>query len=151
MRPMQESSKRHDGSSIGCKSCQIWFQGTCAHLSEEEVKGLGTKRNCVWFCDSCLKPNDNIFTSSKTEGKLNGLFDSLSNKYTASITELFPKAVKEYITSHLYDDFKKAVNDTLPSLADISADCSNAKINNFYLQFIINVLTESKDSYVKQI
>ena len=113
--------KGDDCSAIGCESCQICFPGTCAHLSEEEVKGLGTKCNCVWFCDSCLKQNGNIFTSSKTEAKMNGLFDSLSNKFTSSIAEFVPEAVKESITSHMYDDFKKAVNDTLPSYADISA------------------------------
>ena len=48
---------------------------------------------------------------------LNGLFDSLSNKFTSSIEELIPKAVKESITSHLYADVMKAVKDTLPSYA----------------------------------
>ena len=142
--------KEDDGSAIWCESCQLWFHGTCAHLSEEEVKWLGAKRNCVWLCDSCVEQNDNIFTSSKTEAKLNGLFDSLSNKITSLIAELIPKAVKESVTSHLYDDVKKAVNDTLPSYADISSGRSNAQYKNPDLQFIINCVTESEDSYLKQ-
>ena len=39
---------------------------------------------------------------------MNGLFDPLKNKFSSSIAELIPKAVKESITSRLYDD----INDT---------------------------------------
>ena len=117
----------------------------------EEVKWLGAKRNCVWLCDSYVEQNDNIFTSSRTEAKLNGLFDSLSNKFTSSIAELIPKAVKESITSHLYDDVRKGVNETLPSYADISSGRSNAQYKNLDLQFFTNGVTESEDSYLKQI
>ena len=105
----------------------------------------------MWLCDSCIEQNDDIFTSSKTEAKLNGLFDSLSNKFTSSIAELIPEAVKESITSHLYDDVKKAVNETLPTYADISSGRSNAQYKKTDLQFIINGVTESEDSYLKQI
>ena len=35
-------------------------------------------------------------TSSKTEAKLNGLFDSLGNKFTSSFAELIPEAVRVY-------------------------------------------------------
>ena len=114
-------------------------------------KWLGAKRNCVWFCESCVQQIDNIFTSSKTEAKLNGLFDSLSNKLISSIAELIPKAVKESNTSHLYDNVEKAINETLPSYADISSGRSNAQYKNPDLQFIINGVTESEDSYLKQI
>ena len=105
----------------------------------------------MWLCDSCVEQNDNIFTSSKTEAKLNGLFDSLSNKFTSSIAELILKVVKESITSHLYNDVKKAVNETLRSHADNSSGRSNAQYKNPDLQFIINGVTESEDSYLKHI
>ena len=143
--------KEDDGSAIGCKSCQIWLHGTCAHLSEEEVKCLGDERNYVWLCDSCVEQNDNIFISSKTEAKLNGLFDSLSNKFTSSIAELIPKAVKESFISHFYDGVKKSVNETIPTYADISSVRSTTQYKNLDLQFIINGVTESEDSYLKQI
>ena len=143
--------KDDHGSAIGCESCQLWFHDTCAHLSEEEVKWLGAKRNFVWLCDSCVEQNDNIFTSSKTEAKLNGLFDSLSNKFTSSIAELIPKVVKESITSHLCDNVKKTVNGKLPSYTYVSSVHSNAQYKNPDLQFIINGVTESEDSYLKQI
>ena len=81
---------------------------------------------------------------------LNGLFDSLRNKFTSSIAELIPKADKESITSHLYNDVKKVVNDPFPSFADISSGHSNAQNKNLDLQFIINGVTESEDSYLKQ-
>ena len=89
--------KEGDGSAIGCESCQIWFHGTCAYLSEEEVKWLGAERNYVWLCDSCVEQNDNIFISSKTEAKLNALFDSLSNNFTSSIAELILKLLKSLL------------------------------------------------------
>ena len=103
------------------------------------------------LCDSCVKQNDNIFTSSNAEAKLNGLIGSLRNKFTSSIAKLIPKAVKESITSHLYDDVKKAVNDTLPSYADISSGRLKAQNKNPDLQFITNGVTESEDSYLNQI
>ena len=105
----------------------------------------------MWLCDSCVEHNDNIVTSSKTEAKLNGLFDSLSKKFTSSIAEIIPKAVKESITSHLYHDLKKAVSDTIPSYADISSGRSINQNKDPDLKFIMNGGTESEDSYLKHI
>ena len=150
-RQCKKGVKEDDLSANGCGSCQLWFHGTCAHLSEEEVKWPGAKSDCEWLCDSCVKQNDNIFLSSKTQAKLNGIFDSLSNKFTSSIADLIPKAVKESITSNSYDDVKKGVNDTLPFYADICSGRSNAQNKNLDLQFIINDVTESENSYLKQI
>ena len=81
---------------------------------------------------------------------MNRLFDSLSNTFTSSIAELIPKAVKESFASHLYDDVKKFFNETLPSYTDISSSRSKAQYRNPDLQFIINVVTESEDSYLKE-
>ena len=81
---------------------------------------------------------------------MNGLFDSLSNKFT-SIAQLIPKAVKEFFTIHLYDDVNKAVNGTVPSYADISSGRSITQNKNPDVQFIINGVTEFEDSYLKQI
>ena len=77
--------KEDDGSAIKCESFQFWFHCICAHLTEEEIKCLGTKRNCAWLGYSFVEQNNNIFTTSKIDAELNGLFDSLNNKYTLSM------------------------------------------------------------------
>ena len=82
---------------------------------------------------------------------MNGLFDSLSNKFTSSVAGLIPKAVKESFTNNLCDDVKKAFDDTLQSYADINSGCSNAQNKNLDMQFIINGVTEFEDSHLKQI
>ena len=84
---------------------------------------LELKRTCVWLCDSCVTQNDNIFSSSKTNARLNDLADSLNNKFISSIVDLFPETVHESTTSHLNNDVKKAVSDTLPSCTEIFSGC----------------------------
>ena len=39
--------KEDDGSAIGCESSQLWYHGTCALLSEEEVKWLEVNKLCM--------------------------------------------------------------------------------------------------------
>ena len=82
---------------------------------------------------------------------MKGLFDSSGKKFKSSNPELIPKAVTESLTSHLKDDVKKAVNETIIFHIDNNSGQSNVQNKNLDLYPIMNDDTESEVTYLKQI
>ena len=58
--------KDDDPSGIGCHECVKWFHGQCVSLSDDEVKWLGSRMNCLWMCDACLESNSPILPETKS-------------------------------------------------------------------------------------
>ena len=82
---------------------------------------------------------------------MKGLFDSSGKKFKSSNPELIPKAVTQSLTSHLKDDVKKAVNETIIFHIDNNSGQSNVQNKNLDLYPIMNDDTESEVTYLKQI
>ena len=54
-----------DPSGIRCHGCVKWFHGRCVSLSDDGVKRLGSRMNCLWICDACLESNSPILHEAK--------------------------------------------------------------------------------------
>ena len=64
---------------------------------------------------------------------------------------MVPKAVTESVTSHLYKDVKKTVNETLSSHTENKSIRSNVWNKTIDLHLTMNDDTESEDTYLKQV
>ena len=103
-----------DPSGIGCHGCAKWFHGQCVSLSDDDVKWLGSKKNCLWVCDACVGDDDSAFLPEAKSKSLSLINENI----TSCLNKIVPKLIKESLPSLVDENLKKVVSDSLPSPHD---------------------------------
>ena len=80
--------KDNGPSGIGCHECVKWFHGQCVSLSDDEVKWLGSRTNCLWMCDACLESNSPILPEAKSLSLLNDNITTYLKSFSGKIDSL---------------------------------------------------------------
>ena len=106
--------KGDDPSAIGCHGCAKWFHGQCVSLSGDDVKWLGSKKNCLWVCDACVGDDDSAFLPEAKSKSLSLINENI----TSCLNKIVPKLIKESLPSLVDENLKKVVSDSLPSSRD---------------------------------
>lgn len=154
--------KDDDPSGIGCHGCVKWFHGQCVSLSDDEVKWLGSRMNCLWMCDACLESNspilpeakslslqnDNITTYLKSiSGKIDSLREVVSKQNSKNLADspanksqlkdVVEKSLEEKLPEVIAKSFKDSINTTVSNNDRPQSNVSSS------VQFIITGVPEA--------